>query len=146
MFFKCLTLELLLTAFKSFTFLFLVILIAILIIPEFKKDETLVARIVLMALELGQAIQLPICIGLTLRVAMRKKKTSPVIPQEPVFHDDPYLKPSEVEDNQMIELGSVSTHGLQDENQETQNDSLGCEGFANVIQVQPCEGVVSHHF
>ena len=109
------------------------------------QDESLVTRIELMALELGQAIQLPICIGPTLRVAMRKKKTSPVIPQEPVFHDDSYLKPSEVEDNQKIEFGSVSSHMLQDEDQETQNDPSGYEGFANVIHVQPCEGEVSHH-
>ena len=112
-------------------------------INEFDKDETLVPTLVMLAVEIGQAIQLPICVGLTLRVAMRKKKTTPVIPQEPVFHDDPYLKPSEVDEN--IELASLSAPRLQDEDQETLDEPSGFAGHANVIQVQPCEGEISHH-
>ena len=125
--------------FLMFTFVLLVIIIAAVMINEFKKDETLVPLLVLLAVEIGQAIQLPICIGLTLRVAMRKKKTTPVIPQEPVFHDDPYIKPSEVDEN--IELGSVSAPRLQ----ETMDEPTGVAGHAKVIQVQPCEGEISHH-
>ena len=129
--------------FLMFTFVLLVIIIAAVMINEFEKDETLVPLLVLLAVEIGQAIQLPICIGLTLRVAMRKKKTTPVIPQEPVFHDDPYLKPSEVDEN--IELGSESAPRLQDEDQEILDEPSGLAGHAKVIQVQPCEGEISHH-
>ena len=119
---------------------------AILMISAFKKDETSLDDYVELFVELGQAIQLPICIGLTLRVAMKKKKKTPVIPQEPVFHDDPYLKPAEFDENQMIELGSASTLRLQDEDQEAQDEPSGCPGPAKVIQVQPCsEGEISHH-
>ena len=125
------------------TYILLALFIAVVMINEFKKDETLVPMLALLAVEIGQAIQLPICIGLTLRVAMRKKKTTPVIPQEPVFHDDPYLKPSEVDEN--IELGSITASRLQDEDQETLDEPSAFAGHAKVIQVQPCEGEMSHH-
>ena len=115
-------------------------------ISAFKKDETSLDDYVAFFIELGQAIQLPICVGLTLRVAMKKKRKTPVIPQEPVFHDDPYLKQVECDENQMIELGSGSTLRLQDENQETHDEPSGGAGLAKVIQVQPCsEGEISHH-
>ena len=112
-------------------------------INEFNKDETLVPTLVMLAVEIGQAIQLPICIGLTLKVAMRKKKTTLVIPQEPVFHDDPYIKTPEVDEN--IELGSISAPRLQEEDQETLDEPSAFAGHAKVIQVQPCVGKISHH-
>ena len=126
-----------------FTFVLLVIIIAAVMINEFNKDETLVPTLVMLAVEIGQAIQLPICIGLTLKVAMRKKKTTLVIPQEPVFHDDPYIKTPEVDEN--IELGSISAPRLQEEDQETLDEPSAFAGHAKVIQAQPCEGEISHH-
>ena len=62
---------------------------------------------------LAQAIQLPICIGLTLRVAL-KKKAAPVIPSQPLFHNDPYVGDnSDENDENQMELGPVPQNGGQ---------------------------------
>ena len=100
-------------------------------ISEFKNEETSINDYMKLVFTLGQAIQLPICIGLTLRVA-KKKKTTPVIPKEPVFHNDPYLGNSEVNENQ-IELRSIP------QDQEPRQEHSG------VIPGQNCVVETSHH-
>ena len=62
---------------------------------------------------LAQAIQLPICVGLTLRVALNKK-AAPAIPNQPLFHNDPYVgNDSDEGDDNRMEFGPVPQNGGQ---------------------------------
>ena len=89
---------------------------------------------------LAQAIQLPICIGLTLRVAL-KKKAAPVIPSQPLFHNDPYVEDNS-DENQM-ELGPVP----QNEGQSSQDlqQSEGVSHQPHQGLAKPCSDQMSHH-
>ena len=92
---------------------------------------------------LAQAIQLPICIGLTLRVAL-KKKAAPVIPSQPLFHNDPYVEDnSDENDENQMELGPVP----QNEGQSSQ-DLQQSEGESRQLQqglAKPFSDQMSHH-
>ena len=92
---------------------------------------------------LAQAIQLPICIGLTLRVAL-KKKAAPVIPSQPLFHNDPYVEDdSDENDENQMELGPVP----QNEGQSSQ-DLQQSEGEFHQLQqglAKPFSDQMSHH-
>ena len=96
---------------------------------------------------LAQAIQLPICIGLTLRVAL-KKKAAPVIPNQPLFHNDPYVgnDSDEGDDNQM-ELGPVPQNGgepIQDVGLDLQHGEEVLDQPQQVL-AKTCDDQVSHH-
>ena len=96
---------------------------------------------------LAQAIQLPICIGLTLRVAL-KKKAAPVIPSQPLFHNDPYVEDdSDVNDENQMELGPVPQNGGQS-NQDLGHDLQQSEDVShqpNQSLAKPCIDQISHH-
>ena len=98
---------------------------------------------------LAQAIQLPICIGLTLRVSL-KKKAAPVIPSQPLFHNDPYVGGnSDEDDGNQIELGPLPQNGCQS-SQDLGHDLQQNEGLpGQPLQglAKPCDDQVqiSHH-
>lgn len=112
-------------------------------ISEFKNEETSINDYMKLVFTLGQAIQLPICIGLTLRVA-KKKKTTPVIPKEPVFHNDPYLETSEVNENQM-ELVPISQILNREPKHNNPLQDKSSSFHAGVIPGQNCVDETSHH-
>ena len=108
-------------------------------------------RLIDLIITLGQAIQLPICVGLTLKVAMKKKKkTAPVIPKHPMFHDDPNIEDSSENDQNEIELGSMpqNDNNMEQLGQGYQMDAEhgeGSSGLARIIHVKPCDDQMSHH-
>ena len=92
---------------------------------------------------LAQAIQLPICIGLTLRVAL-KKKAAPVIPSQPLFHNDPYVgDDSDVNDENQMELGPVPQNDGQYSQDLQQSEGVSHQPHQGVAK--PCSGQMSHH-
>ena len=96
---------------------------------------------------LAQAIQLPICIGLTLRVAL-KKKAAPVIPSQPLFHNDPYVgNDSDENDENQMELGPVPQNGGQS-SQDFGHDLQQSEEASHQPHqslAKPCSDQISHH-
>ena len=107
-------------------------------------------RLIDLIITLGQAIQLPICVGLTLKVAMKKKnKPAPVIPKHPMFHDDPNIEDSSETDQNETELGPMPQNDeMEQSGQEYQLDSQhgeGTSGLARIIHVKPCDDQMSHH-
>ena len=96
---------------------------------------------------LAQAIQLPICIGLTLRVAL-KKKAAPVIPSQPLFHNDPYVGDnSDENDENQMELGPLPQNGcqsIQDLGHDLQQNE-GLPGQPLQSLAKPYDNQISHH-
>ena len=112
---------------------------------------------------------MPIILGLTLRAAKRKKPP-PVIPNKPMFHDDPYLRtsspgPSDEGQPQLQEQqpeggpqlephqGAQQDPRVPMDPQAEQNDEQETEASnqiaspcnVKIIYVKPYQGECSHH-